>query len=126
MDDPVGKNNGTVKGHKFVFSTLQTRDQLCQSRTRRYFDCADKHGLLTPPTKVTVIPGEVVYATGGDETFLGFDEGVESGFASPTSPTSTSAIYSTVQKGGPDDVPMEYNPEYGPLSPEMQLYGLIH
>ena len=33
FDTPIGKNNGTVKGHK-------------------YFSCEDKHGILTIPSKI--------------------------------------------------------------------------
>ncbi|EGD73799.1 TK/RTKC protein kinase [Salpingoeca rosetta] len=36
LDQPLGKNNGTVKGHK-------------------YFSCKDKHGVLCHPGKVSVI-----------------------------------------------------------------------
>ena len=35
MNKPKGKNNGTVKGHK-------------------YFECKDRHGLLTIPSKVVI------------------------------------------------------------------------
>ena len=36
LDDPVGRNNGTIGGHK-------------------YFDCEDKKGILVAPYKVKII-----------------------------------------------------------------------
>lgn len=40
LDLPIGKNNGTVKGHK-------------------YFECAAKCGCLVAPSKVTILSGDV-------------------------------------------------------------------
>eukprot|EP00043_Microstomoeca_roanoka_P011985 m.113350 g.113350 ORF g.113350 m.113350 type:complete len:2370 (-) comp15356_c3_seq2:346-7455(-) len=50
LDEPVGLNNGTVGGHK-------------------YFDCAEQHGVLCNPSKVSVVPNN-------DDGF-GFDEQVD-------------------------------------------------
>jgi len=50
LDDPVGKNNGTVKKKGAV-----------------YFVCADGHGVLTKPDKVTIIGPPAELPLSGDQ-----------------------------------------------------------
>mmetsp|Transcript_5058 Transcript_5058/g.15400 ORF Transcript_5058/g.15400 Transcript_5058/m.15400 type:complete len:998 (-) Transcript_5058:98-3091(-) len=105
FDAKIGKNNGTIDSHT-------------------YFSCAPKHGLLTPPSKVTLAAGEVVYGgVGEEETFGGFEEGADSG-------ASAVPLYAAPHKVGAagasapnsPQVDLLTNPDYEPLSDDMALY----
>ena len=48
LDDPVGRNNGSVGGEQ-------------------YFTCADKHGVLVVPNKVTFIDDAISEASDESE-----------------------------------------------------------